>query len=171
MLHIVANNLWTSVQSCFLLLSLKHLLILKASARLLQTWENELGPYFTMCSSGQNTASWLVLCWEHLAILQLCIGLPVHKCCVYTGQQAFHLHYLRQQLHANSEISFGAFSSTWKFYISEVLLSLSFHYNPFTELPAVFLEQAAWNLVNHWARLEYCKVILPLRTLWMQLGL
>lgn len=30
----------------------------------------------------------------------------------YTGQQAFHSDYLAQQLLGNSEVSFGAFSST-----------------------------------------------------------
>lgn len=120
MVHIVANNLWIWVQCCCLLLSLKRFLIVKASGRLLQTWENELGPYSTGFCLGQNAASWLVLCWKHLALLQPGIGLVTNGLPGigytnhpdYMGQQAFHSDYLTQQLLGNSEVSFGAFSST-----------------------------------------------------------
>lgn len=79
MLHIVARNSCTWVQSCYLILSLKHFLIVKASDGLLQNWENELGPYSITFCLGQNAGSCLVLHWEYLALLQPRFWVPAHK--------------------------------------------------------------------------------------------
>lgn len=109
MVHIVANNLWIWVQSCCLLLSLKCFLIVKASGRLLQTWENELGPYSTGFCLGQNAASWLVLCWKHLALLQPGIGLPTQ----WVGNQWVTRHWVHKPpcLYGTADISLGLFDT------------------------------------------------------------